>query len=53
MPSNILVLVRYNVISETVTEKYQLVWEGNIYAITGVTTDERKTSRTIIARKIK
>lgn len=51
--TNIEVLVRYNTITELINQKYQLVWDGVSYGITGITDDERKTSRTIIANAIK
>jgi head-tail adaptor len=50
---SIEVLLRYNIISSTITEKYQLVWEGSTYGITGVINDERLTSITINATEIK
>lgn len=50
--SDIEVLVRYNGFTSAINEKYQLVWEGNGYQIVGITTSEKKESRTIRANKI-
>ncbi len=50
--NNIEVLVRYNVITEAITEKYQLVWDGKSYGITGIIDDRSKESRTINATLI-
>lgn len=47
------VLVRYNVITEAITEKYQLIYNGQTYEIMNVISDEYSTSRTIKAVKIK
>lgn len=47
------ILVRYNVITETINEKYQIIYNGQTYEVTNAATDETSTSRTIKAVKIK
>jgi SPP1 family predicted phage head-tail adaptor len=49
----ITVIVRYSNVTEPITEKYQLVWNGSSYGITGIVNDERLIMRTIKADKIK